>query len=294
MKPAPFEYLVPDSLEEALVLLQEHGSDAKLLAGGQSLVPMMNFRLAHPRILVDLNKLIDLDYVRQNDESTLRIGAMTRQTRLEKDPLIANFAPVLSEAMPFVAHPQIRNRGTLGGSLAHADPAAELPVITMALGARFYLRNVGGERWISAEDFFQGLFTTALTPEEILVEVELPPLPLRTGWAFMEIARRRGDYAMMGVAALLTLDEGNVCRNARLVYLGAGGGPVDAKQAAMLLQGEVIGDAVIEAAAAMASEREIDPWGSVHATPPYQRHLAHVLTRRSLKQALERAVGSAS
>ena len=289
MKPAPFEYLAPDSLEETLSILQEHGSDAKLLAGGQSLVPMMNFRLARPRILVDLNKLIDMDYVLQDDESSLRIGAMTRQTRLEKDPLIARTAPIVSETMSYVAHPQIRNRGTLGGSLAHADPAAELPAITLALGARFYLRSAAGERWISAEDFFQGLFTTVLTPEEILVEVELPAIPSSTGWSFMEVARRRGDYAMMGVASLLTLDEQNICRNAQLVYLGAGGGPVDARQAAMLLHGEVIGEAAIEAAATMASEHEIDPWGSVHATPSYQRHLAYILTKRALKQAWERA-----
>ncbi len=290
MKPAPFEYLAPDTLEEALSILQEHGSDAKLLAGGQSLVPMMNFRLARPKTLVDLNKLSKLEYVRRDDSSILRIGAMTRQTRLEKDPLIASLAPILPETMYYVAHPQIRNRGTLGGSLAHADPAAELPAITLALGARFNLRSAEGERWVAADEFFQDLFTTALTPEEILVEVELPAITSRTGWSFMEVARRHGDYAMMGVAVLLTIDDRNACRSARLVYLGAGGGPVDARGAAGLLHGEQIGEAVIEAAASMAAEQEIDPWGSVHATPAYQRHLAHVLTRRAVRQAWERAV----
>ena len=288
MKPAPFEYLAPGSIEEVLSILQEHGSDAKLLAGGQSLVPMMNFRLAQPKLLVDLNKLSGLDSVSQNGEAVLRIGAMTRQRRLETDPLIARWAPLLTEAMPHVAHSQIRNRGTLGGSLAHADPAAELPVVGLALGARFKVRSAQDERWIRARDFFYGLFTTALMPNEILVEVEIPPMPPGTGWSFLEISPRRGDYAIMGVAALVSLDAQMVCQNARLVYLNAGDGPVDAKEAARLLQGESPGEAVIEAAAAMAADQEIDPWGNVHASPAYQRNLAKVLTRRALKQAVER------
>ena len=286
MKPASFEYLAPQSLEETLSILQEYGSDAKLLAGGQSLVPMMNFRLAQPRVLVDLNGLAGLDTISNQGGTGLRVGAMARQRRLETDPLIGEAAPVLAEAMFYVAHPQIRNRGTLGGSLAHADPAAELPVITVALGARFRLRSSRAERWVRAEDFFQGLFTTSLQPEEVLVEVELPPVPPRTGWSFLEIAPRQGDYAMLGVAAMVTLDEQGVCRNARLVFLNAGDSPVDAREAARLLLGETPGEAVIEAAAAMAANREIDPWGNVHASPDYQRHLAQVLTRRALQQAV--------
>src|SRR6266542_2957239 len=183
MKPAPFEYHVPDSMEEALMLLRDLGGDAKLLAGGQSLVPAMNFRVVQPSALIDLNRIKELDYVRE-DRACLRIGAMTRERTLEFDPWIAQWSPLLKEAMPHVAHPQIRNRGTLGGSLAHADPAAELPAVMVALEARLRLRSREAERWLSAEDFFVGLFATALEPGELLVEVALPPLAPRTGWAF--------------------------------------------------------------------------------------------------------------
>ncbi len=289
MKPAPFEYILPESLESALALLAQHGAEAKPLAGGQSLVPAMNFRVAQPRFLVDLNELADLGTIRQTANGELRIGAMTRQRRLERDPLVARWSPLLHETMPHVAHPQIRNRGTLGGSLAHADPAAELPVVAIALGARLRAQSATGERWIPAEEFFQGLFTTVLTPEEILVEVALPAMPPGTGSSFTEFARRHGDYALMGVAALVSLDENGACRQARLVYLNAGDGPIDAQQAAQLLIGQRESAEAIEAAAAMASEKEIAPVGNVHASVAYQRHLARVLTRRALKQAFERA-----
>ena len=224
MKPAPFAYQAPASLEAALELLARHGGDAKILAGGQSLIPVMNFRLAEPALLVDINRLAELDFIRADEDGTLRIGAMTRQRRLERDPLVAARAPLLHEAMPFIAHPQIRNRGTFGGSLAHADPAAELPALAVALGARFRLRRAGGDRWVEAGDFFAGLFTTALAPDEMLVEAAIPPSPARTGWAFLEIARRHGDYAQVGLAARVTLDESGRCREARLVFLSVGDG----------------------------------------------------------------------
>jgi carbon-monoxide dehydrogenase medium subunit len=287
MKPAPFEYRAPDSLGEALSILQEYGSDAKLLAGGQSLVPMMNFRLAQPGLLVDINKLTELDYVRHGDGVGLRIGAMTRQWRLESDPLIAQWAPILAEAMPYVAHPQIRNRGTLGGSLAHADPAAELPVIMVALGARFHIVSLGVDHWMPADRFFLGMFATNLKPEEMLVEIEIPPISPRTGWSFMEVSRRKGDYALLGVAALARLDDQGNCEDARLVYLNAGDRPVEAIKASQLLIGSKGEQAVIEAAAAAANQ-EIEPWGNVHTTAGYQLHLADVLTRRALKQAIVR------
>jgi carbon-monoxide dehydrogenase medium subunit len=294
MKPAPFEYLVPDSLDATLAILDEHGGEAKLLAGGQSLVPAMNFRLLQPTMLVDLNNLTELNYIQHADGGGLRIGAMTRQSRLEHDPLVAGWAPLLHEAVPHIAHPQIRNRGTLGGSLAHADPAAELPVICVALDARFRIRSQDDERWIPAAEFFYGMFTTDLAFEEILVEVALPLLPANTGWSFLELARRRGDYAMMGVAVVVTLDEANICQYARLVYLNAGDGPVNATTAAELLQGEAASPAVIEAAAVMAAEQEIDPLGGIHTPVAFQRHLAHVLTRRALQQAFDRAHRRAS
>src|SRR6266498_4014255 len=176
MKPAPFAYYVPESIEQTVELLHDHGSESKLLAGGQSLVPAMNFRVVQPSALIDLNRVKELDYIRQDDQS-LRIGAMTRERTLEFEPLIAKWSPLLAEAMPHVAHPQIRNRGTLGGSLANADPAAELPVIMLALGARFKIRKASNERWMAASDFFAGMFTTALGPGEMLVEIELPAMP---------------------------------------------------------------------------------------------------------------------
>ena len=174
MKPAPFEYKAPRTLEEALALLREYGDEAKLLAGGQSLVPAMNFRVVQPAVLIDLNRVPELSYIRQENNGPMRIGAMTRERQLELDPSIADCSPLLAEAMPHVAHPQIRNRGTLGGSLANADPAAELPVIMLALGARFKVRDASSERWVDAKDFFRGMFTTDLAPDQMLVEIELP------------------------------------------------------------------------------------------------------------------------
>lgn len=289
MKPAPFEYQAPASLEAALEVLARHGGEAKVLAGGQSLIPVMNFRLAQPSLLVDVNRLAELDFVRRGEDGTLRIGALVRQRRLERDPLVAEAAPLLREAVPFIAHPQIRNRGTFGGSLAHADPSAELPAVAVALQARLRLRKTGGERWVEAGDFFGGLFTTALEPDELLVEAAIPPLAPRTGWAFLEVARRHGDYAQVGIAALVTLSEDGRCREARLVYLSVGDAPVVAREAARLLAGEEISSQAIAAAAEKASRDEMAPSGDVHATAEFRRHLARVLTGRALRLAAERA-----
>jgi len=292
MKPAPFEYQAPESLDAALAALARAGGDAKILAGGQSLIPVMNFRLAEPALLIDINRLSELDFLREEaPEGTggLRIGALVRQRRLERDPLVARVAPLLHEAIPFVAHPQIRNRGTFGGSLAHADPAAELPAVAVALGARFRLRRVGGDRWVEARDFFTGLFSTALEPDEMLTEAAIPPLPPGTGWAFLEIARRHGDYAQVGVAALVTLDDSGRCRAAKLVYLSVGDGPVVAEEAARMLIGEELSPGAIEAAADKVARDEIDPLGDIHATAEFKRHLARVLTGRALRRAAERA-----
>jgi carbon-monoxide dehydrogenase medium subunit len=292
MKPPPFEYLAPDSLSEALAAAKEHGSEAKLLAGGQSLVPAMNFRVTQPTLLIDLNRIPDLDFVRRESGDGLRVGAMTRQRRLEMDPLVKEGAPLLAEAVPFIAHPQIRNRGTLGGSLAHADPAAELPVVALALQARLHAVSADGERWIAAEDFFAGMFTTVLAPEELLVEIEFPGPPAEAGYAFEEFARRRGDYALMGVAAMVSLDAQRHCTQARLVYLNAGDGPVLAAEAAESLVGRPFTPESIEAAARHAAEKEIAPLGNLHATPAFQRHLARVLARRAIATAGARAHSS--
>lgn len=290
MKPAPFEYHAPTSLEQALEFKARYGDDAKLLAGGQSLVPAMNFRIMQPGMLVDLNRMDELSYIHEAGD-VIRIGSMSRERHLEFDALIEKHAPLLHEAVPFIAHPQIRNRGTIGGSIVNADPAAELPVLMLALSARLKAKNASAERWIDAKDFFVGMFTTALEPDEILVEIEVPFMPANTGWSFMEVAPRAGDYALMGVAVQVMLDETGKCQQAKLVYLNAGEGPIDAQEAAQLLQGETITDALMEDAALHASEKEITPFGNVHTSPEFQRHLAKVLTKKTLKQAIQRAGG---
>ena len=288
MKPAPFEYLSPNSLEEALDIKAKHGDSAKPLAGGQSLIPAMNFRVAQPEILIDLNKLGDLDYIRE-DNGEVFIGAMARQSTVEKSSLVKDSAPLIHETMPNIAHPQIRNRGTFGGSLAHADPASELPVIALALDARFKTKSAKGKRWIMAKDFFLGYFEIALQPDELLVEIAFPNFSKNTGWSFMEIARRKGDYTMAGVAALIALAKDGVCKDARLVYLNVGDGPVEAIEAVEILKGNKISTRTIESAASYASESEMEPIGNMHATPEYQRHLSPILTIRAVEQAHSRA-----
>jgi len=289
MKPAPFEYLAPASLDEALAVMAAHGSEAKLLAGGQSLVPVMNFRLAQPTLIVDLNELVELGAVRR-ENGVMRLGAMVRQRTLEFDETVAAHLPLLQETMPYIAHPQIRNRGTLGGSLAHADPAAELPVLAVVLNGRFHLQRQNNSRWVNAADFFTGLFMTALEPEEILTEVELPLLLERTGTAFLELARRHGDFAQAGVAVTVRLDAAGLCQEARLVYLNVGEIPMVAGQAAASLQGQPLNENTIKAAAEIAAQNEIEPTTDVHATAAYKRHLAKVLTIRALNQARDKVL----
>jgi len=289
MKPPPFDYVAPSSLEEALSILAAKGDDAKILAGGQSLVPVLNFRLAQPALLVDLNRIAELDYVAVDDAGAVRIGAMTRQRALERDARMPARAPLLAETMPLIAHPQIRNRGTVGGSLAHADPAGELPVAAVALEADILVRSQRGERTVAAADFFVGLMTTALAADEMLCELRLPPAPERTGWTFREIARRHGDYAHAGVAVRLTLAGDGTIATARLVYLSAGDVPLPAARARAILEGEAPSDELFATAAATAARDEIEPSDDIHASAAFKRHLAEVLTRRALATALERA-----
>jgi aerobic carbon-monoxide dehydrogenase medium subunit len=292
MKPPPFEYYAPTTVDEALAHLAEHGYDAKPLAGGQSLIPMMNFRLAQPAVLVDLNNISDLSFIRPETDGGLSIGAMTRHQMVEKDPLVAKHAPLVSETMPKIATTQIRSRGTFGGSLAHADPSAELVCVSVALDGECKLAGPQGERWVAAKDFFLGLFTSVLEPEELLVEVKLPPFPKRSGWSLMEIARRPHDFCLIGVAAVLTLDENDKCQDVKLVYLSAGDGPIEGHQAVAALKGQAVTDEAIQAAAEIAAAEDIDPASDIHATADFRRHLAKVLTRRALEKALIRAKGN--
>ncbi|MFI5376710.1 MAG: FAD binding domain-containing protein, partial [Candidatus Rokuibacteriota bacterium] len=232
MRPAPFEYFAPRTVEEALELLARHGDEAKLLAGGQSLVPMMNMRLVRPAVVVDLNRVAALGTVRE-DAGRLHLGALVRQHALERDGRVAATAPLLAEAAPLIGHLQTRARGTIGGSLAHADPAAELPACMIALDAVFHLRSARAQRACSARDFFRGLLSTALEPDELLAGIEVPAAPApRAGHGFAEVARRHGDFALVGACAVLALDAGGVCRHARLVIFGAGDGPHLARAAA--------------------------------------------------------------
>ena len=288
MKPAAFAYYRPASLDEALALLAEH-EDAKPLAGGQSLIPAMNFRLAAPAALIDLNGLAALARDKGTEDGGLQLGAMTRHAALEASPLVAERAPLLAETMPFIAHPQIRNRGTVGGSLAHADPAAELPAVMVALKATLVLRSANAERRVPAEQFFTGLFATALEPGELLTSVELPLLPPGSGYAFEEMARRHGDYALVGVAAVLTLNDAGRCATARIALLSVGEGPTLAARAAGALLGQNPDAETIRGAAELAAVEDIDPPSDIHASAAYRRQLTRVLTRRALARAAERA-----
>jgi aerobic carbon-monoxide dehydrogenase medium subunit len=287
MKPAPFEYFQPRSVDEALALLAEHGGDAKPLAGGQSLIPAMNFRLATPSVLIDLNALDDLAYI--NDGDTLRLGGMTRQRTVERSGVVAKKAPLVAETMPFIAHAAIRTRGTVGGSLAHADPAAELPAVMLALNARLTVQSRTGSRSIPADDFFVGLFATALEPGELLTAIEIPKTRERTGYAFQEISRRHGDFALVGVAATVTLDADGRCADARIALLSVGDRPMLAVQAAAVLNGQAPSTGAIAAAAHAAAHQDIDPPSDIHASATYRRQLANVLTRRVLTRAFQRA-----
>ncbi len=286
MKPAPFEWHAPESVEAALALKAAHGEEARFLAGGQSLVPAMNFRVAQPAVLVDLNRVGGLDGI-VADAGGLRIGAMARNAAIERSEA-ARRHPILAEALHEVAHPQIRNRGTLGGNLSHADPASEMPAVMLALDGRFRLLGARGDREVSAAAFFVAPLTTALEPDEMLAEIVLPALPPRTGTAFLEIARRQGDYAMMGVAAVITRGPDGACAAARIACCSAGPTPMPAPRAAASLIGTRCAEADLAQAASLVRE-DIAPMGSVQASAAYQRHLAGVLARRALRLAWERA-----
>jgi carbon-monoxide dehydrogenase medium subunit len=286
VKPASFEYFCPHTLDEALALLDEHGAEAKPLAGGQSLIPAMNFRLATPAVLVDLNGLPELSYV-TTGANGLRIGGMTRHRALERSDLVARDAPLVAAAMPFVAHPAIRVRGTLGGSVAHADPAAELPAALLALQATFLLKNRRRSRGVPAADFFTGLFSTALEPGELLTEVAIPRLGPRTACAFEEMSRRHGDYALAGAAAVVALDERGRCSTVRVALLGVADRPVLAEHASRLLMGQTPSAEAVRAAADAAATQDIEPPADIHATSVYRRHLASVMMRRALARAFK-------
>ena len=291
MKPARFRYFAPRTVDEAVNLLAEHsdgGDGARVLAGGQSLVPLMNMRLAHPGVLVDINEIGDLAYVRPWDGG-LAIGPLTRDAAIERDATVAQRLPLLQEAAHYVGHPAIRNRSTVGGSISHADPAAELPAVMVALNAEFEVRNRKGSRVLSAQDFFKGYLQTSMEDGDLLAEIRVPGLPSRSGSAFVEFARREGDFALAGIAAVVALDEDGTIADARLGLCSVGPAPVRAHAAEAVLKGQHPGAELWAAAAAAVASALNDPPSDIHGSADYRRHLARVLTEQALATAAGRA-----
>ena len=287
MKPAPFTYFAPQSVSEALALLREHGEGAKILAGGQSLVPLMNFRLVRPHVLIDINGLSELASLAVSDGG-VTAGALVRQWELERSSEVARRLPILSEAIRFVGHPAIRNRGTVGGSLVHADPAAELPVVAMALDAEFQLQSAQGSRSLAAREFYTGYLSTAIASDELLVKIHLPFSPPNTGWCFTEIARRQGDFALVAVALLLGFNGDGSVSFARIALGGIGGAPVRAGTAEESLLGKRPSETLFREAAQVAAQG-LEPENDIHASAAYRRHIAEVLVRRALETARTRS-----
>lgn len=290
MKPARFEYVAPRSEDEALGALAEHGDRAKILAGGQSLIPLMNFRLAQPEVVVDINRLADLAYVRPADGG-VAIGALTRQHALERHDAVRARLPILAEACHLIGHLPIRHRGTVGGNLAHADPASELPAVMVALGAEMIAASRRGRRTIAPELFFTGPLSTALQPDELLAEIRVPGLPPHTGGAFVEMSRRAGDYALVGVAALVTLDQAGRCERVRLALCGVGPTPVRALDAERALSGERPEGRALDEAARRAGDAT-NPPSDIHASAAFRRKLAGHFTREAIALAARRAGGA--
>ena len=287
MKPPAFEYFAPETQQELLELLARHKESAKILAGGQSLVPMLNLRLLRPACLIDINRVGGISYiVERNGE--IAIGALTRHRQLERSALIREKLPLVSEAVPFIAHFQIRNRGTIGGSLSHADPAAELPALVTALGGRMVIRSLRGERTVPAAQFFTGYMTTILEPDEVLAEVVIPVPPAESGWAFSEVSRRHGDFALAAAAAQLTLDSQGRCRDATLVVAGVHGVPYRKKECEQVLVRTRLEPADIASACNLFIEG-LEPHSDLHASADYRRQAARVLAERTLSKAADRA-----
>ncbi|WP_102347238.1 FAD binding domain-containing protein [Bacillus sp. Marseille-P3661] len=289
MKPSKFEFYQPKTVEETLQLLEDMGEDAKIIAGGQSLVPIMNMRLATPKNLIDINRLVDLDFI-ENDETTLRIGTLTRQSRVEESSIVRKYAGLLSEAVPNIGHIQTRNRGTVGGSVVHADPSAEIPLSLMALNGAVKISSVDEERIVEAGDFFITYLTTDIMPTEMLTEVHIPIIGGRQGYAFTEFARKHGDFALVAAACHLTIDDSDNIDTVRLVLGGVEAIPFLIEDAEEELKGEKISDTLLDKIADIVAD-EVDPESDIHASADYRRHLAKILTKRTLQQAYNRARG---
>lgn len=287
VKPPPFEYLAPLSLDEALALLREHGDEAKVLAGGQSLIPILALRLAHPAVLIDIGGIDTLGELSRN--GVLTIGASVTQRRAERSADVASASPLLAETLPSIAHPQIRNRGTVGGSIAHADPAAELPAVMLALDAVMTIRGAAGTRTVAAADFFVSYLETAIGVDELLIDVRVPIVAATgVGSSFQEISRRHGDFALAGAATQVELDADGRVDRARIAFCGVASTPVSADAATASLAGRVLDESTIAEVARLAAA-DLDPPSDVHATGAYRKHIAAVLASRTLTVANARA-----
>src|SRR2546426_814209 len=287
MKPPRFHYCAPTMLDEALALLDQCGGEAKVLAGGQSLIPLLNMRLAGPAYIVDINHISELNYIEAED-GYLAIGATVRQRQVERSSLVQAQHPVLIEVVQHIGHMQIRNRGTIAGSIAHADPAAELPALLTCLKGEVVAQSISAERVIKAEEFFTGYLSTSLEAGEMLTEVRFPWIAPQSGWAFMEFARRAGDYALVGAAAVVTPALDGQCMSAQIAYLGIAGSPMRAREVENILIGTTMDDQTLNEAAELARRLVSEDMDDVHATVDYRRALTAELTRRVLKAAWER------
>ncbi len=286
MIPAAFEYLRPKTIPEAIGLLQQYGEDAKILSGGQSLIPMMKFRLARPAYLIDINRISGLSYIRE-EGGYLKIGGLTREADLETSPLIHTKYPILADTSRVIADPQIRNMATLAGNLAHGDPANDHPATMLALRAEIVVSGPQGERVLPIDGFFLTLFTTQLEHDEIVTEIPIPVPPARSGGAYVKLERKVGDFATAAVAAQLTIDDGGVCRNIGIGLTNVGATPIRAAKAEEFLLGKTLGEAIITPAAQLAAE-EAQPSSDLRGPEEYKRGLVKELTRRALARAADR------
>ncbi len=285
----PFRYVAPRTLDEAIALLREHGDDAKVLAGGQSLLPLMMLGLARPGVLVDVNGIPGLDRI-EADGDAVRVGALVRHRAVETDPRLRAACPVLADAAPLIGNIRVRHRGTVGGSLAHADPAAEVPLVATALGATVEVRGAGGARDIPVHEFFRGYLETALGPAEVVTALRLPARGPRMGYGLAELVRRSGDFATVSACAVLGLDGGGRCTHAAVAIGGVGPSALRMRGAERLLIGQLPGDRTLDDAAD-AVRAEVAPESDVHASADYRRAMARVMARRALGAAVARAGG---
>ena len=291
MIPRSFEYFSPRSLDEAIGLLQKFGPEAKLLSGGQSLIPMMKLRIVSPQHIVDINRIPDLDYITESN-GQLKIGALAREHQLETSEVIARKLPILADTAKFIADPLVRSQATVCGNLAHGDPANDHPATMLALGAKVVATGPNGQREIAVADFFPGLFTTALEPEEILTEIRIPLPAANSGGAYLKLERKVGDFATAGVAAQITLDDGGNCKQAGIGLTNVGMTPIKARQTEAFLAGKKLDESVVQQAAELAAS-ESQPMDDIRGSAEYKRDLVRVLTTRALTRALDRAKGAA-